>query len=178
MVVPNIPGPGFSFACFTHSDFIYLFFESTLKETTLCIYLCIFGCASSSLLHRLFSRFGGRGYYLVVVWGLLVAMVSLVAASRLWSTGLIIVVQGLSCSEACGIFPEPGIEPVYLALAGRFFTTEPPRKPKKLNLKNSFIRNFPDSPVVPLQGPQVQSLVWELKSCKAGGMAKKKLYWR
>ena len=126
------------------------------------------------MLHRLFSRFGGWGYYLVVVLGLLVAMVSLVAASRLWSIGLIIVVQGLSCSEACGIFPEPGIEPVYLALAGGFFTTEPPRKPKKLNLKNSFIRNFPGSTVIPLQGPQVQSLVWELKSRKAGGMAKKK----
>ena len=29
-----------------------------------------------------------------------------------------------------GDLPEPGIEPVSPALAGRFFTTEPPRKPK------------------------------------------------
>ena len=87
------------------------------------------------------------------------------------------MVQGLSCSEARGIFPEPGIEPLYLALAAGFFNTEPPRKPKKLNFKNSFIGNFPGSPgVPPLQGPQVQSLVWELKSSKAGGVAKKKLY--
>ena len=33
--------------------------------------------------------------------------------------------QGLSCSA----LPGPGIEPVSLALAGRFFTTEPLGKP-------------------------------------------------
>ena len=29
-----------------------------------------------------------------------------------------------------GNLPDPGIEPASPALAGRFFTTEPPRKPK------------------------------------------------
>ena len=33
-------------------------------------------------------------------------MVSGVAAPRLWSTGSIVVVQGLSCSTAGGIFPD------------------------------------------------------------------------
>ena len=34
-----------------------------------------------------------------------------------------------SCSAACGIFLHQGIESVSLALAGGFFTTEPPGKP-------------------------------------------------
>ena len=29
---------------------------------------------------------------------------------------------------ACGLFPDPGIEPVFPALAGGFLTTEPPGK--------------------------------------------------
>ena len=37
--------------------------------------------------------------------------------------------RGLSCSEACGSLPRPGIEPVSPALAVGFFTTEPPGKP-------------------------------------------------
>ena len=36
--------------------------------------------------------------------------------------------HGLSCSEACGVSGS-GIEPVSLALAGGFFTIEPPGKP-------------------------------------------------
>ena len=32
-----------------------------------------------------------------------------------------------------GDFPDPGIEPLSPALAGRFFTTEPPGKPKLSN---------------------------------------------
>ena len=39
-----------------------------------------------------------------------------------------VVVHGLSCSEACGILPDQGSNPVSLALAGGFFTTEPPGK--------------------------------------------------
>ena len=35
------------------------------------------------------------------------------------------MVQGLSCSVACGIFPGQGLNP---ALAGGFLTTAPPRK--------------------------------------------------
>ena len=37
----------------------------------------------------------------------------------------------LNCSAACGILvPGPGIEPMSLALAGRFLTTEPPEREK------------------------------------------------
>ena len=37
--------------------------------------------------------------------------------------------------------PDPGIKPVFPALAGRFFTTEPPRKPLSTftYIKNTFL---------------------------------------
>ena len=38
------------------------------------------------------------------------------------------MVHGLSCSEAWGNLPGPGIEPVSPALASKLFTTEPPGK--------------------------------------------------
>ena len=39
-----------------------------------------------------------------------------------------VVAHRLSCSAACGIFPRPGIEHVFPALAGRFLSTVPPGK--------------------------------------------------
>ena len=48
------------------------------------------------------------GYSLVSVYGLLSAMVSLVAEHQVWLLGLqasIVAVHKLSCSMACGIFP-------------------------------------------------------------------------
>ena len=44
-------------------------------------------------------------------------------------SGSVVVAHGPSCSGACGILPEPGLEPVSPALAGRFSTTAPPGKP-------------------------------------------------
>ena len=49
-----------------------------------------------------------RGYSLAVVRGLLIAVVFLVAECGLKSLGLIVVAPGLSCSAACGIFPDQG----------------------------------------------------------------------
>ena len=47
----------------------------------------------------------------------------------LWCAGSRVVAWGLSCPAACGtLVPWPGIEPVSLALEGRFFTTGPPGK--------------------------------------------------
>ena len=40
-----------------------------------------------------------------------------------------VVVQESSCFVARGISYMPGIQPVSPALAGAFFTTEPPEKP-------------------------------------------------
>ena len=63
---------------------------------------------------RLVSSCGERGYSLVATRGLLTAVASLVEedrlyrAPRLYSTGLIVVAHGLSCSTACGILPDKG----------------------------------------------------------------------
>ena len=51
----------------------------------------------------------------------------------LQSTGSVIAVIGLSCSETCGIFRDQGLNP---ALAHRFFTTELPGKSLALTILN------------------------------------------
>ena len=62
-------------------------------------------------------------------------MGSVVEAPGLSSTNSIVVVQELSCS--CGIFLGQGLKLVSPALAGRFFTTEPPGRPLKYDLLQS-----------------------------------------
>ena len=46
------------------------------------------------------------GYSSVAVWGLLITVASLVAEQAQSTSS--VVVHGLSCSMACGIFPEQG----------------------------------------------------------------------
>ena len=81
-------------------------------------------------MHRLSLVAVNGDYSLVAVCRLLIAETSLVAEHGLqhvWAS--VVVVQGLSCPEACGILvPRPGIEPLPPALASRFSTTGPPRK--------------------------------------------------
>ena len=104
------------------------------------IYLFIFGCAGSWLL---------RGCSLAVVHSLLAAVASLVAEHRLQDMqASVVAARGLRscCSQAlehrlnsCGTWdqflcsvwdlPRPGIKPMSPALAGTFFTIEPPGKP-------------------------------------------------
>ena len=74
---------------------------------------------------RAFSSCGERGLRFVVVWGLLIAVASLVehglqacGLQQLWHAGSVVVARGLqntgsvivahgpSCSAACGIFPD------------------------------------------------------------------------
>ena len=43
--------------------------------------------------------------------------------------GSVVVAHRLSCSVACGIFPDQDLNPVSPALAGGFLTTAPPGKP-------------------------------------------------
>ena len=81
------------------------------------------------------------GFSLVAVFGLLTAGASLVveyrlqggpasetAAPRLQSTGSIVAVHRL---YSMWDPPRPEIEPTSPPLAGKFFTTEPPGKPKE-----------------------------------------------
>ena len=50
-------------------------------------------------------------------------------AQQLWPVGSVLVVNWLGCSAVLGDLPDPGREPVSPALAGGFFSTEPPGKP-------------------------------------------------
>ena len=61
---------------------------------------------------------------------------SSIVAPSLQSTGSIVAAQGLSCSEAMWDLPASGIEPASRALAGGFFTAEPPGKPVHLFLEH------------------------------------------
>ena len=54
------------------------------------------------------------GYYLDVVLGLLIALASLVAEQIPGLQGSVVVVHGLSCPAACGIFPDQGLNPCTL----------------------------------------------------------------
>ena len=94
------------------------------------IYLFLFfGCAESSL-HTGFSLVAASGEHtLVAVHGFLIVVASLaehgsrcrgsvVAAYGLQSSGSVVVVHWLSCSEACGIFPDHGWNPCPLHWQG------------------------------------------------------------
>ena len=75
--------------------------------------------------------------------GLLISVASLVVklgsgvrglssvAPGLWSTGLIVVAHEVSCSVACGIFLDQGLNS-FLMHGQALFTTEPPEKPYPL----------------------------------------------
>ena len=111
------------------------------------IYFC---CAGSLLLHGLFSSCSEEGLLFIAVCRLLIAVASPVAEHRLQGTWASVVVAcGLSsCGSwalehrlsSCGARAQllhgmwdlsvTGIKPVSLALAGRFFTTELPEKPR------------------------------------------------
>ena len=60
---------------------------------------------------------------------LLIAGPSFAELPGLETTSSAVELLGLSCSLACGIFPDQGLEPVSPALTGGFFTPEPPGKP-------------------------------------------------
>ena len=83
----------------------------------------ILGCAGSFLFQLAFSSCGERGHSLAVVPGLLVEAASLIGelglsdttwlmggAPGLWSSGE----STLSCSTACGIFPNQELNPCLL----------------------------------------------------------------
>ena len=93
-------------------------------------YFCIFGCAGSPLLHRLFSGCGKWGLLSLQCKGLLLQWLvllqstgsrvlrlqwlrqvgSVVAAPGLCSTGSVVEVHRLSCPMACGIFRDQGLD--------------------------------------------------------------------
>ena len=78
---------------------------------------------------RTFSSCGKRGPLFIAVRGPLTVAASLVAEHRLQTRRLSSC--GSRAQMLCGMWdlPRPGLEPVSPALAGRFSTTAPPRKP-------------------------------------------------
>ena len=99
----------------TCTQFIYLdFYLSTIYPGNrspavyrdflkILMYFFIFGCVGSLLLCALFL-FTGWGPLFTVVCGLLIAAASLVVEHRLWAPR-VVVVHGLCCPTARGIFP-------------------------------------------------------------------------
>ena len=114
-------------------------------------WLCWFFVA----VHRLFSSYGVGELLLLVVGSLpshcggaraLVAehgsrhsWASVVMARGLWVQAQSLWDMGLSCSAACGIFPDQGSHTTCPTLAGRFLTTGLPGKSSSLNLNGGYM---------------------------------------
>ena len=108
-------------------------FFSFLKK--LFIYLFIFGCVGSSFLCEGFSLVAASGGHSSSrCAGLSLLRPFLLRSTGSRRAGSVVVAHGPTCSTACGIFPDQGLEPVSPALAGRFSTTAPPGKPLSLVL--------------------------------------------
>ena len=60
---------------------------------------------------RAFSSCGERGLLFGAVRGLLIAVASYCGARALGARASVVVAHGLSCSLACGIFPDQGLNP-------------------------------------------------------------------
>ena len=91
---------------------------------------------------RAFSSCGKRGPPFIAVHGPLTIVASLVAEHRLQTRRL------SNCGSRAQLFrgmwdlPGPGLEPISLALAGRFSTTAPPGKPESANLGQLLIQDL------------------------------------
>ena len=78
------------------------------KKISLLWWCCL--CWLLIAVSRLFPVVESRGCCLVAMYGLLIAVASLVAKHRLWTAGSVVVAYRLSCSTACGIFPDQGLK--------------------------------------------------------------------
>ena len=110
--------------------------------TAFLLFIFLFGCPGSSVLVWLFSSCSGWGYSPVVVCSLLIAVASRCGAQALGCTGFRSCDAWVQPLQLPGSRvrawllhsihdpPGPRMESVSPALAGRFFTSEPPWKPK------------------------------------------------
>ena len=116
---------------------VFLWTPSLFFFSLRCIYFWL--CWVWVATHRLSPLVVSMGYFLLVMCGLLIAVVSLVAECRLWGLQQLRLMSsraraeylwrnGFSCSTARGISPDQGLNPCPV-LAGGFFTPEPPGKP-------------------------------------------------
>ena len=63
-----------------------------------------------------------------------------------------------------GHLPKPGIKPTSPAMAGRFFTTKPPRRPKKLYSNKIFFLKNKEIICVPQEKPIVLAFIFKIIS--------------
>ena len=96
---------------------------------------------------RAFSSCGEWGPLFIPVRGTLTIAASLVAEQRLQTLRLSSCGSRAQLLRGMWDLPRPGFEPVSPALAGRFSTTVPPRKPQG-NLLKMQIWDFPGGTVV------------------------------
>ena len=120
-----------------------------MLSTGTLVFVYLFGCAGSLSLRGLSLVVARGGSSLVAAhkgltavpsvvaerWLTLGTRASLAGAPALWSAGSVVVVCGLTCSVAVGIFPDWGSNLCLLNFGRRFSTTEPPGKPSVLNFK-------------------------------------------
>ena len=78
---------------------------------------CLLWHTDISLQRLLLLQSTGSRYELQQLWH----VVSVVAAHGLWRLGSVVVVHGLSCSTACGIFPDQGSNPCPLHQQRHFY---------------------------------------------------------
>ena len=92
--------------CFFINLFIYLFIFVCVGSSLLCVgFLQLFRAGATLHCGARASHCGGFSCFRARDLG---ARASVVLARGLWSAGSVVVVHGLSCSAACGIFPDQG----------------------------------------------------------------------
>ena len=127
-----------------HSYTFYLF-----------IYLLFLAVLGLRFCARAFSSCRERGPLFIAVRGPLTVAASLVAEHGLQTRRLSRCGSRAQLLHGMGDLPRPGLEPVSPALAGRFSTTAPPRKPNRdiLNIHKGgvFVSMSPDLSQVSLE---------------------------
>ena len=89
---------------------------------------------------RAFFSCGEQGPLFIAVRGPLTVTASLVAEHRLQTRRLSNCGSRAQLLRGMWDLPRPGLEPVFPALAGRFSTNVPPRKPKPFGFKHTLKR--------------------------------------
>ena len=126
-----------SFQCY----YLYFFIFSKLPTTIMShsytffykliyLFLAVLGLRFCA---RAFSSCGKRGPLFIAVGGPLIIAASLVAEHRLQTRRLSSCGSRAQLLRGMWDLPRPELEPVSLALAGRFSTTVPPGKPSQLH---------------------------------------------
>ena len=93
----------------------YLIFMTTLRFLPIFIFIILFIywlCGVFIVACRLSLVAASGSYSLVAMCGLLIVVASLTVKHRFWGAqASVAVVHGFSCPEACGIFPDQGLNP-------------------------------------------------------------------